>query len=69
MEGPAATWDGIVRGLDNNAGLGRFAGPGAWNNMDLLVVGLSTFMITEPFCKLLFLSACCEQRGPAAGAC
>ena len=37
-DAPQATWDGIVRGLDNNAGLGRFAGPGAWNNMDVLVV-------------------------------
>ena len=37
-DGPTATWDGIVRGLDNNAGLGRFAGPGGWNNMDVLVV-------------------------------
>ena len=35
---PPATWDGIIRGLDNNAGLGRFAGPGGWNNMDQLVV-------------------------------
>ena len=36
--GEPANWDGILRGLDNNAGLGRFAGPGGWNNMDFLAV-------------------------------
>ena len=36
--GEPANWDGIIRGLDNNAGLGRFAGPGGWNNMDFLAV-------------------------------
>lgn len=36
--GEPASWDSIVRGLDNNAGLGRFAGPGGWNNMDFLQV-------------------------------
>lgn len=33
-----ATWEGILRVLDNSAGLGRFAGPGGWNNLDLLAV-------------------------------
>ncbi len=37
--GEPANWDNIIRGLDNNAGLGRFAGPGGWNNMDFLAVG------------------------------
>lgn len=36
--GEPASWDSIIRGLDNNAGLGRFAGPGGWNNMDFLQV-------------------------------
>ncbi|EIE26102.1 glycoside hydrolase [Coccomyxa subellipsoidea C-169] len=34
-----ATWEGILRVLDNSAGLGRFAAPGGWNNLDLLAVG------------------------------
>ena len=38
--GEPANWDGIIRGLDNNAGLGRFAGPGGWNNMDFLAVSI-----------------------------
>lgn len=33
-----ATWEGILRVLDNSAGLGRFAAPGGWNNLDLLAV-------------------------------
>ena len=37
--GEPANWDNVIRGLDNNAGLGRFAGPGGWNNMDFLAVG------------------------------
>ncbi|CAK0737181.1 hypothetical protein CVIRNUC_000868 [Coccomyxa viridis] len=37
--GEPANWDNIIRGLDNNAGLGRFAGPGGWNNMDFLAIG------------------------------
>ena len=36
--GEPASWDSIIRGLDNNMGLGRFAGPGGWNNMDFLQV-------------------------------
>lgn len=36
--GPLATWEDILRVLDNSAGLGRFAGPGGWNNLDLLTV-------------------------------
>jgi len=35
------SWDGILRSLDNGAaGLGRFAGPGAWNDPDMLEVGV-----------------------------
>jgi hypothetical protein len=33
-----ATWEGILRVLDNSAGLARFAAPGGWNNLDLLAV-------------------------------
>jgi hypothetical protein len=40
---PSATWDGIIRVLDNNAGLGRYAGMGGWNNMDFLAV-----LVTSP---------------------
>ncbi len=31
-------WDSILRCLDNNIGLARFAGPGAWNDPDMLEV-------------------------------
>lgn len=32
------SWDSILRCLDNNIGLARFAGPGAWNDPDMLEV-------------------------------
>ena len=32
----AASWDSILRCLDNTVGLSRFAGPGAWNDPDML---------------------------------
>ena len=36
----AASWDSILRCLDNTIGLSRFAGPGAWNDPDMLEVNL-----------------------------
>ena len=35
-----ATWEDILRCLDNNVGLAQFAGPGAWNDPDMLEVRL-----------------------------
>ena len=32
--------NGIMEGLDRQVGLQRWAGPGSWNDMDMLVVGL-----------------------------
>ena len=31
-----ATWEGVVENLDETAGLARFAGPGGWNDADML---------------------------------
>ena len=33
------TWPSIMDNLDGSVGLGRYAGPGAWNDADLLQVG------------------------------
>jgi alpha-galactosidase len=35
-----ASWDAILRSLDAAVGLSRFAGPGAWNDADMLEVRL-----------------------------
>lgn len=32
-------WDALLRSLDNTVGLSRFAGPGKWNDPDMLEVG------------------------------
>ena len=45
-----ATWEGILRVLDNSAGLGRFAAPGGWNNLDLLAVRFVSTPATCPVC-------------------
>eukprot|EP00884_Botryococcus_braunii_P016364 jgi/Botrbrau1/3410/Bobra.0337s0043.4 len=34
------TWDGIVHNLMNNLYLAKYAGPGGWNDADMLLVGL-----------------------------
>ncbi len=34
----APTWSDVLRSLDNTAGLARFAGPGGWNDPDMLEV-------------------------------
>ncbi len=31
-----ATWADVVENLDETAGLARFAGPGGWNDADML---------------------------------
>ena len=36
----AVYWDSMLRCLDNSVGLARFAGPGHWNDLDMLEVGL-----------------------------
>lgn len=37
----AANWDAVLRALDNGAaGLGKYAGPGGWNDPDMLEVSL-----------------------------
>lgn len=33
------TWESILSKLDNSVGLARYAGPGAWNDLDMLEVG------------------------------
>ncbi len=33
-----ASWDSMLRCLDNTVGLSEFAGPGAWNDPDMLEV-------------------------------
>ena len=35
-------WDSFLRCLDNNVGLARYAGPGAWNDPDMLEVRSAT---------------------------
>lgn len=35
----AASWEWVLRCLDNTVGLARFAGPGHWNDADMLEVG------------------------------
>ncbi|KAK9811915.1 hypothetical protein WJX72_012363 [[Myrmecia] bisecta] len=35
----ANNWDAMLRCLDNTVGLSRFAGPGGWNDPDMLEVG------------------------------
>lgn len=32
----SGNWDSMLRCLDNTVGLARFAGPGAWNDPDML---------------------------------
>jgi alpha-galactosidase len=34
----AADWDAVLRSLASAIGLGRFAGPGGWNDPDMLEV-------------------------------
>ncbi|KAK9826107.1 hypothetical protein WJX81_004261 [Elliptochloris bilobata] len=34
-----ASWDGVMQNLDDTTGLSRFAGPGGWNDADMLAVG------------------------------
>ncbi|KAK9799718.1 hypothetical protein WJX73_003682 [Symbiochloris irregularis] len=36
----APNWDAMLRCLDNTVGLSRFAGPGHWNDPDMLEVGV-----------------------------
>ena len=33
-----ATWDSVLNNLDGSVGLARFAGPGGWNDLDLMEV-------------------------------
>lgn len=41
----AANWSAILRALDNGAaGLARFAGPGGWNDPDMLEVGVNSWL-------------------------
>lgn len=48
----APTWESILRCLDNTVGLSRFAGPGAWNDPDLLEVSASHSMPLQSSCML-----------------
>ncbi|MDX6667638.1 MAG: alpha-galactosidase [Solirubrobacteraceae bacterium] len=40
-------WDGVTRALDADAPLWRYAGPGAWNDPDILQVGSGALSPTE----------------------
>lgn len=37
-----AAWADVVENLDETAGLARFAGPGGWNDADMLEVLLAS---------------------------
>eukprot|EP00877_Chromochloris_zofingiensis_P005638 jgi/Chrzof1/15075/Cz09g26090.t1 len=39
-------WSDILRSIDNTAGLARFAGPGGWNDPDMLEIGNGALAIT-----------------------
>ena len=39
-----ATWADVVENLDETAGLARFAGPGGWNDADMLEVCHTTLL-------------------------
>jgi alpha-galactosidase len=41
------TWEGMLRCLDNNNGLGMFAGKGGWNDPDMLEVGNPGLSLAE----------------------
>ncbi|KAL3147729.1 hypothetical protein ABBQ32_002471 [Trebouxia sp. C0010 RCD-2024] len=43
----APSWENILRCLDNTIGLSRFAGPGAWNDPDMLEVGNPGLTVNE----------------------
>lgn len=36
-----ASWEGVLRCLDNTIGLSRFVGPGGWNDPDMLEVNVT----------------------------
>ena len=42
-----ATWESIVEIIDLNAGLAPYAGPGGWNDPDMLEVGVGSVTPTE----------------------
>jgi alpha-galactosidase len=42
---------GVVEALDRQAGLGRFAGPGAWNDPDMLEVGQAGMSLDEQYAQ------------------
>lgn len=42
------TWDSVLRCLDNGAaGLASFAGPGGWNDPDMLEVGDACVVVAQ----------------------
>ena len=42
-----ATWADVVENLDETAGLARFAGPGGWNDADMLEVCSASASLTS----------------------
>ena len=42
-----ATWADVVENLDETAGLARFAGPGGWNDADMLEVCSAVASVTS----------------------
>lgn len=50
----AASWENVLRCLDNTVGLSKFVGPGGWNDPDMLEVHSDHgTCIDKPFCRIL----------------
>ena len=41
-------WDSVMSNLDGTIGLSRFAGPGAWNDLDMLEVRHAALVAAQP---------------------
>lgn len=64
----APTWESILRCLDNTVGLARFAGPGGWNDPDLLEVCACPPFPHVPGCQILCIELHTASRFPTASA-
>ena len=60
-----ATWADVVENLDETAGLARFAGPGGWNDADMLEVRHACAQVISALAKhatCLLKTALCRKR-------
>ena len=55
-------WDALLRCLDNTVGLARFAGPGAWNDPDMLEVSGCKTEHCPPSSQPVPLDAACTPQ-------